>query len=131
MHYYCKKIQNEKGLTLISVRNDHDGEFENHGFEIFCNEHGYDHNFFAPRTPQQNGVVERKNRTLKEMVRTMLYENNLPKYFWGEAINTACYILNRVSIRPLLSKTPYELLQKKKTKYFTLEEFWLQMFYFK
>ena len=43
--------------------------------------HGYDHNFFAPRTPQQNGVVERKNHTLKEMARTMLCENNLPKYF--------------------------------------------------
>ena len=48
---------------------------------MFCNEHGYDHNFSAPRIPQQNGVVERKNRTLKEMARTMLCENNLPKYF--------------------------------------------------
>ena len=71
-----------------------------------CNEHGYDHNFSVPRTPQQNGVVERKNRTLKEMARTMLCENNLPKYFWGEAINTSCYVINRVSIRPMLSKTP-------------------------
>ena len=80
---------------------------------------------------QQNGIVERKNRTLKEMARTMLCENNLSKYFWGEAINIACYVINRVSIRPLLSKTPYELLQRKKIKYFTLEKFWLQMFYFK
>ena len=63
---HCKKVQNEKGLTLLSVRSDHGGEFENHGFETFCNEHGYDHNFFAPRTPQQNGVVERKNCTLKK-----------------------------------------------------------------
>ena len=58
---HCKKVQNEKGLTLINVRSDHGGEFENHGFETFCNEHGYDHNFSAPRTPQQNGVVETKN----------------------------------------------------------------------
>ena len=57
---HCKKIQNEKGLTLISVRSDHGGEFENHGFEMFCNEHGYSHNFFVPRTPQQNGIVEWK-----------------------------------------------------------------------
>ena len=71
----------KKGHTLINVRSDHGGEFENHGFESFCNEHGYGHNFFAPRTLQQNRVVERKNRTLKEMARTMLCENNLSKYF--------------------------------------------------
>ena len=94
---------------LINVRSDHGGEFENHGFESFCNEHGYDHNFFAPRTLQQNGIVERKKHILKEMARTMLCENNLPKYFWGEAINIACYVINRVTIRSLLSKTPYEL----------------------
>ena len=82
---HCKKVQKEKSLTLISVRSDHGGEFENHGFEMFCNEHDYDHNFFAPRTPQQNGVVERKNRTLKEMARTMLCENNFAKIFLGRS----------------------------------------------
>ena len=59
----------------------HSGEFENHSFELFCNENGYNHNFSASRTLQQNGVVERKNRTLKEMARTMLCENNLPNTF--------------------------------------------------
>ena len=48
---YCKKVQNEKGPTLIYVRNDHGGEFENQGFEYICNDHGYGHNFFAFRTP--------------------------------------------------------------------------------
>ena len=67
---------------LINVRSDHGGEFENHGFESFCNKHGYGYIFSALRTPQQNEVVERKNCTLKEMSRTMLCENNLPKYFW-------------------------------------------------
>ena len=95
----------KKGLTLINVRSDHGGEFENHDFESFCYEHGYGHNFFAPRSPQQNGIVEKKNRILKEMARTMLCENNLSKYFWEEAINTACYVINRVTIRSLLSKT--------------------------
>ena len=66
-HY--KKVQNEKGLTLISVRNDHGGEFENHGFESFCNKHGYSHNFSVPKTPQQNGVVKRKNSTLRKWLR--------------------------------------------------------------
>ena len=58
---HCKKIQNEKGLTLVNVRSDYGGEFENHSFELFYNEHGYDHNFFAFRTPQQNRVIDRKN----------------------------------------------------------------------
>ena len=62
---HCKKVQNEKGPTLINVRSDHGGEFKNHDFESFCNEHGYDHNFFAPRTLQQNGVVERKKSYFK------------------------------------------------------------------
>ena len=49
--WHCKKVQNKKSLTLINVRSDHGGEFENHGFESFCNEHGYGHNFFALKTP--------------------------------------------------------------------------------
>jgi len=67
------------------------------------------HNFSAPRTPQQNGVVERKNRSLEELARTMLSESTLPKYFWADAVSTSCYVMNRVLIRPILKKTPYEL----------------------
>ncbi|EOY17399.1 Uncharacterized protein TCM_036561 [Theobroma cacao] len=83
---HCKKVQNEKGLVIVSIRSDHGGEFEGGEFEgdefkDFCNEKGLDHNFLTPRTPQQNGVVERKNYTLKEMARTMLCKNNLPKNF--------------------------------------------------
>ena len=63
-HY--KKIQNEKGLTFVSVRSDHGGKFESHDFESFCNEYGHDHNFSAHKTPQQNGIIEKKNRTLKK-----------------------------------------------------------------
>ena len=71
--------------------------------------HGYLHEFSCPRTPQQNGVVKRKNRTLSEMARVMLNQFSLPRYLWAEAVNTACYILNRVLIRPISKKTPYEL----------------------
>ena len=53
-------------------------------FENFCEENGIMHNFFAPRTPQQNGVVERKNRSLEELARTMLNEYDVPKYFWAD-----------------------------------------------
>ena len=78
---FCKIVQNEKGYSISSIRSDHGKEFENLGFDAFCGENGISHNFFTLRTPQQNGVVEKRNRTLKEMTRTMLSENNLPKYF--------------------------------------------------
>ncbi|CAH9110852.1 unnamed protein product [Cuscuta epithymum] len=105
----CKRIQNEKGYTITCIRSDRGGEFRNSEFSAYCDDHGIDHNLSAPRTPQQNGVAERKNRTLQEMTRTMLNEHKLPQYFWGEAIQTACYMLNRVLLRPILKKTPYEL----------------------
>ena len=78
---FCNKVQNEKDFAITSIRSDHMREFENIDFEEYFNEHGINHNFSAPRTPQQNGIVERKNKTLQEMARTMLNENNLPKYF--------------------------------------------------
>ena len=95
------------------MRSDHGGEFENTLFQEFCENHGYTHNFSSPRTPQQNGVVERKNRTLQEMARTMIQDYGLPLYFWAEATLTACYIINRVSIRPIIKKTPYELFREQ------------------
>lgn len=57
-------------------------------------------NVNAPRTPSKNGVIEGQYRSFQEMARTMLNENNLPKYFWAEAVNTACYVMNKVSLRP-------------------------------
>ena len=86
-------------------------------FENYCNKHGINHNFLAPKNPQQSGVVEKKNRTNQEMARTMLNENNLPKYFWAEAVNTSCYVLNRILLRPILKKTPYELWKKQETQH--------------
>ncbi|KAH9743819.1 hypothetical protein KPL70_003436 [Citrus sinensis] len=111
---FYKKVQNEKGYSIACIRSDHGGEFENHAFENFCNDFGIEHQFSSPRTPQQNGVVERKNRSIQEIAKTMLNENSLPKYFWAEAVNTACYVLNRVLIRPNLNKTPYELWKDRK-----------------
>ena len=81
---YSKRVQNKKGYTITSIRTDRGGKFSYEPFESYCEEHGILHHFSAPRTPQQNGVVERKNRTLQEMARTMLNENGLPKYFWAQ-----------------------------------------------
>ncbi|GKA31906.1 retrovirus-related pol polyprotein from transposon TNT 1-94 [Tanacetum coccineum] len=72
---FSKKIQNQLGCTIVSIRTDHGREFDNEvQFGEFCNANGITHNFSAPRTPQSNGVVERKNKTLQEMSRTMLNE---------------------------------------------------------
>ena len=109
-----KNIQNSKGTCISAIRSDHGGEFENESFQTFCEENGITHNFSTPRTPQQNGVVERKNRSLQEMTRTMLHDTNMAKHFWAEAVNTACYIQNRIYIRPILKKTPYELWKGRK-----------------
>ena len=91
---FIKWVSIEKNTTILSIRSDHGMEFKNSLFKKFCSKHGINHKFSTPRTPQQNGVVKRKNMTLEEMAHTMLCENNLSKYFWAEAINTACYILN-------------------------------------
>ncbi|MGI4673391.1 hypothetical protein ACR2XN_28405 [Klebsiella pneumoniae] len=76
------------------IRSDNGTEFKNSVMREFCEEKGIMHEFSAPRTPQQNGVVERKNRTLFEAARTLLGESKLPTYFWAEAVNTACFTQN-------------------------------------
>ncbi|GJV30329.1 retrovirus-related pol polyprotein from transposon TNT 1-94 [Tanacetum coccineum] len=99
----------------VSIRTDHGREFDNEvQFGEFCDANGITHNFSAPRTPQSNGVVERKNRTLQEMSRTMLNEQSLPQKFWCNAVDTSTYILNRILIRAILGKTPYEILRGRK-----------------
>ena len=99
----CNKIQNEMNSNIKSIkqiRSDHGREFENASFETYCDSVGISHKFSAPRTPTQNGVVERKNRVLQEMACVMLLSNNVPRNLWVEAFNTACYIENRVFLRP-------------------------------
>ncbi|GJX94606.1 retrovirus-related pol polyprotein from transposon TNT 1-94 [Tanacetum coccineum] len=100
--------------TLVIV-DDYSREFDN---EVqsgeFCNANGITHNFSNPRTPQSNGVVERKNRILQEISRTMLIEQLLPQKFWCNTVDTSTYILNWILIRAILGKTPYELLRGRK-----------------
>jgi transposase InsO family protein len=82
--------------------------------EYFVCEEGIKHEFSTPYTPQQNGVVERKNWTIIEMARTMLYEYKSPHNFWGEAIATAVHVSNHLFLRPLYNKKPYVLLTRNK-----------------
>jgi transposase InsO family protein len=101
-------------LRIKKIRSDNGTEFKNSQIEGFLEEEGIKHEFSSPYTPQQNSVVERKNRNLLDMVRTMLDEYKTPDQFWVEAINTACYSINRLYLHRILKKTSYELLTSKK-----------------
>jgi transposase InsO family protein len=103
------RLNNEYPNYLKAIRSDNGTEFRNASFDEFCLEHGFDQQFSAPRVPQQNGVIERKNHTLVEMARTMLDEHRTPRRFWADAISTACYISNRIFLRSILHLTPFEL----------------------
>ena len=86
----CKRVQKtKKGVCIASIISDNKGEFENENFQLFCEENGILYKFSTLRTPQQNGVVERKNKSLQEMARTMLNHNCTCKHFWAETVNTA------------------------------------------
>jgi hypothetical protein len=104
----------EKSQTQKKIRSDNGAEFKNSQIEGFLEDEGIKHEFSSPYTPQQNGVVERKNRTLLDMTRTMLDEYKTPDRFWAEAINTACYSINRLYLHRILKKTSYKLLTGKK-----------------
>jgi transposase InsO family protein len=109
-----RRAQNEFGLRIKKIRGDNGTEFKNSQIEGFLEEEGIKHEFSSPYTPQQNGIVERKNRTLLDMARTMLDEYKTPDRFWAEAINTACYSINRLYLHRIFKKTSYELLTDKK-----------------
>jgi hypothetical protein len=106
----------------MRICSDHGREFKNSKFEELCLSYGIKQEFSSPITPQQNGVVERKNRVIQEMARVMIHSKNLAQHFWGEAVNTTCHIINRVYLRPDTSKTPYEIWRGKKptVKYFRI-----------
>jgi transposase InsO family protein len=107
---FLRRAQNEFGLRIKKIRSDNGTEFKNSQIEGFLEEEGIKHEFSSPYTPQQNGVVERKNRTLLDMARTMLDEYKTSDLFWAEAVNTACYAINRLYLHRILKKTSYELL---------------------
>ena len=114
------QLQREKNCGIVRIRSDHGTEFKNAKFDEYCLGERIKHEFSSPITPQQNGVVERKNRTLKESARVILHAKHLPYRFWVEAMNTTCHIYNRVTLRTGTTKTLYELWKGRKptVKYF-------------
>ncbi|GKA30481.1 putative ribonuclease H-like domain-containing protein [Tanacetum coccineum] len=107
---FIRQIENQLNQQVKIIRSDNGIEFKNRVMLEFYGEKGIKQEFSNARTPQQNGVAERMNRTLIEAARTMLADSHLPTTFWAEAVNTACYTFNRVRVTKPQNKTPYELL---------------------
>jgi transposase InsO family protein len=100
--------ENQTGKRLKVVRSDR-GEFSSWNFKEFCDKHGIKREYNIPRTPQQNGVVERQNILVQQMEISMMNERNIAQTYWVEAIHTFVHILNKAYLRPHSDKTPYEL----------------------
>ncbi|GJU04866.1 retrovirus-related pol polyprotein from transposon TNT 1-94 [Tanacetum coccineum] len=114
-HIKCiKNIQVRLNATVRNVRTDNGTEFVNQTLCEFYENVGISHQTSVARTPQQNGVVERRNQTLVEAAQTMIIFSKAPLFLWAEAINIACYTQNRSLIRLRYNKTLYELMQDKK-----------------
>ncbi|GJZ21676.1 retrovirus-related pol polyprotein from transposon TNT 1-94 [Tanacetum coccineum] len=107
-------IQRNLQALVISLRADRGTEFLNKTLNAFFKEEGIEHQISTPRTPEQNGVVERQNRTLVEAARMMLSASKLPLFFWAEAIATACYTQNRFIIILTHEKTSYHIINSRK-----------------
>ncbi|GKD57307.1 putative ribonuclease H-like domain-containing protein [Tanacetum coccineum] len=108
---FITEIENLVDKKVKIIRCNNGIEFKNKVMSEFCEKKGIKREFSVARTPQQNGVAERRNRTLIEATRTMLTDSKLPTTFWAEAVNTACYVQNRVLVVKPHNKTPYELFR--------------------
>jgi hypothetical protein len=107
-------VENASGRKLKVLRTDQGGEYMSNEFKAFLESTGVRHEHTVPKTPEQNGVAERMNRTLIETVRSMLADANLPHEFWAEALSTAVYLRNRSPTKTLLKKTPFQAWMGKK-----------------
>ncbi|GJU18712.1 putative reverse transcriptase domain-containing protein [Tanacetum coccineum] len=111
---FLTMIQRNLQAQVITVRTDRGTEFLNKTLHAYFKEEGIEHQTSTPRTPEQNGVVKRRNRTLVEAARTMLSASKLPLSFWAEAVATACYTQNRSIIISTHGKTAYHIINDRK-----------------
>ncbi|CAN1246025.1 Retrovirus-related Pol polyprotein from transposon TNT 1-94 [Linum grandiflorum] len=105
---YKAEVENQLNKKIKRLRSDRGGEYSSSFLKQVCEQAGIIHETTAPYSPQQNGIAERKNRTLKNMINAMLISSGAPQNLWGEAAHSATHILNRVPHKKL-EKTPYEL----------------------
>ena len=106
--------ENSSGHKVKTFRTDNGGEYMSTELENYLKSEGIKHEYTIPKTPEQNGVSERMNRTLVEAVRSMLADSKLPHQFWAEALSTASYLLNRSPTKTLGDETPFEAWVGKK-----------------
>ena len=101
-------VEKQSDCSIKVLRTDNGGEFCSKEFDIFCEQQGIHRELTSPYTPEQNGIAERKNRTVVEMARSMLKEKRLPDNLWAEAVATAVYLLNLSPTKAVLNMTPFE-----------------------
>ena len=101
-------VEKSSGMKVKVLHTDNGGEYVSKEFEEYLTKHGIQHELTVSKTPQQNGVAERMNRTLVESIRSMLADSKLPKCFWAEALSTATYLRNHCPTNAVEGKTPYE-----------------------
>ncbi|KAM2916321.1 hypothetical protein FF1_045250 [Malus domestica] len=107
-------VELQSGYPIKRLRSDRGGEYTSHEFNAFCEDVGLEKQLIVAYSPQQNGIAERKNRTIVEMSKSMMHEKNMPYKFWGEAVNTSVYLLNRCPTKALENKTPFEVFSGRK-----------------
>ena len=107
-------VENLSEKKIKIFRSDNGGEFTSSEFKAFCKEVGIKRELSTPYNPQQNGVAERKNRTIMEAVKAMIHDQDLPMHLWAEAARTVVYVQNRSPHRVLGNKTPEEMFSGEK-----------------
>ena len=108
-------MENQTGKSIKALRTDNGGEYSSREFSEQLKKKGIRHECTVPHNPEQNGVAERMNRTIKDMIRAMLQESKMPAKYWAEAAGMSVFILNRVSTKKLDQATPFEAYYGKKS----------------
>ena len=105
---FIAMVEKQKGESVKTLQTDNGTEYTGNEFDKYLKEKGITRRLTVPNNPEQNGVAERKNRTLLDTARCLLLESKLPHTFWAEAVNTANYLRNRTPTSRLDGHSPYE-----------------------
>jgi hypothetical protein len=127
---FKKKVENQSSCRIQAIRSNNGKEYTSLKLNLYCEDAGIEHQLIAPYAPKHNGVSERRNIYIIEMVRCMLHEKNLPKTFWAKAANTTIFLQNRLSTKLLEEKTLFEVWYNYKPSLSFLKIFGSVLFMF-